>query len=311
MPDNPLTHDLFWPVAARVGILLVVGVVAVVAIERKPWSELRQTTLFERVKSWIAIAPLFVLSLFTGGFVALVLATFITLQGAAEYARLVRLDRRYALLLAFWGFAGLVVAGLAPRFLLLLPLVFFLLLTLVPIVFGHVQGSHRQVTSTLFGYVYIGLPMAYFVYIKRVEDWGLEFLLIVGVAVALSDVLAFVVGSVLGGPKLAPTVSPGKTWSGILGNFVGAAAGVALLWIAVPEQWTGAGLVAMTLVIAIGAVWGDLTESFVKRDFAVKDAGTLLPGFGGILDRIDSFLLALPLAYYALLAADNLANRLG
>lgn len=83
------------------------------------------------------------------------------------------------------------------------------------------------------------------------------------------------------------------------------------MWIAVPEQWTGAGLVAMTLVIAIGAVWGDLTESFVKRDFAVKDAGTLLPGFGGILDRIDSFLLALPLAYYALLAADNLANRLG
>ncbi|HYI44637.1 MAG TPA: CDP-archaeol synthase [Actinomycetota bacterium] len=292
----------------RVSLLLLVGVLAVVAIERKPWNELRDATLFLRIKSWAVIAPLFLVTLFSGGFPAFLLAAFITLQASAEYGRLVRMDRKYAVLLAVWALVGLLVAAFVPRFLLLLPLAFFLLLTLMPIVSGRVEGAHRQVTATLFGYIYIGLPMAYFVFIKGVESWGREFLLIVGVAVALSDVLAFVVGSLLKGPKLAPKVSPGKTWAGVLGNVLGAVLGVLLLSIAIPAEWAGAGIVTMTLVIAIGALWGDLTESFVKRDFAVKDAGTLLPGFGGILDRVDSFLLAMPLAYYGLLIGNRIAG---
>jgi phosphatidate cytidylyltransferase len=124
--------------------------------------------------------------------------------------------------------------------------------------------------------------------------------------VALSDVAAFTVGSLLKGPKLAPAVSPGKTWSGAAGNLLGAALGVAILWVAVPEQWTGPGIAA--LIVAVGAVLGDLIESFVKRDFAVKDAGTVLAGFGGVLDRVDSLLIALPLGYFALLVANNLAG---
>jgi phosphatidate cytidylyltransferase len=307
VPANPFDHPLFIPVVIRVVALLAIGILVVIGVERKPWSELSGSTLFLRVKSWASIAPLFVVSLFTGGFVALLLATFVTVQGSAEYARLVRLDRRYALLLAGWSFAGLLVAALLPRYLLLLPLVFFLLLTLTPILSGQVQGAHREVTSTLFGYIYIGLPMAYFVFIKGVESWGLQFLLLVAIAVALSDVLAFTVGSIFKGPKLAPKVSPGKTWSGVVGNLIGAALGVWIMSVAIPSEWSGAGIATMIVVVGIGAVWGDLTESFVKRDFSVKDAGTLLPGFGGILDRVDSFLLAMPLAYYGLLAANHLA----
>jgi phosphatidate cytidylyltransferase len=282
VPSNPFAPDLFWPVAFRVLALIAAGVIAVTAIERRPWRELRDTTLFLRVKSWAVIAPVFLVTLFSGGFPAYLLASFVTLQASAEYVRLVRVERSYAILLALWTQVGLLVAAFGPRYLLLLPLAFFLLLTLMPIVSGRVEGAHRQVTATLFGYIYIGLPMAYFVFIKGVESWGRDFLLIVGVAVALSDVMAFVVGSLLKGPKLAPKVSPGKTWAGVLGNLLGATLGVALFEVAIPDEWAVAGIVTMTLVIAIGAVWGDLTESFVKRDFAVKDAGTLLPGFGGI-----------------------------
>jgi phosphatidate cytidylyltransferase len=308
LPHNPFAHPLFWPVALRVLGVIVVALVIVAAVERKPYRELKSTNLFLRVRSWAVIAPIFLLGLFSGGFMVFGLAAFVALQGAAEYVRLTGLRRRYALLLAFWTLVGMLVAALARRYFLFLPLGFFMLLTLIPVVTGEVKGSHRQVTGALFGYMYIGLPMAYFVFIKAAEHWGLEFLVVVGLGVALSDVFAFVVGSILKGPKLAPAVSPGKTWSGAVGNLIGAATGVALLSALIPKQWTTAGVVALVIAVAVGAVWGDLTESFVKRDFAVKDAGTLLPGFGGILDRVDSLLFALPLGYYTLLVVNKLAG---
>lgn len=307
MPGNPFAHPLFWPVAVRILVVLGVGLAVVAFLERNNLRELTQSPLYLRVRTWAWIAPPFVLSLFAGGFAVFLLAAFVALQAATEYVRLTGVDRRYAQLLAFWTVVGLLVAALQRRFFLFLPLGFFMLLTLLPLFTGKVKRAHSQVTGTLFGYLYIGLPMAYFVFIKAAEAWGLEFLLIVGVSVALSDVGAFVFGSILGGPKLAPSVSPNKTWSGTLGNLVGASAGAALLYRAVPDEWTMVGLVAMVVALAVGAIWGDLTESFVKRDFAVKDTGTLLPGFGGILDRVDSMLFALPLSYYVLLAANRLS----
>lgn len=306
MPQNPFTHPDFWGVAVRIAILLAVGALGVLLKERR-LRGLASSTLFVRVRSWALIAPIFLLALFAGGFFVFLLAAFIALQGAAEYGRLVGLERRYAWLLVVWSLVGLLVAAFARRYFLFLPVGFFVLLTLVPIFSGVVRHAHQEVADTLFGYVYIGLSMAYLVFIKATEEWGLEFLLVVGLAVALSDVGAFVVGSILKGPRLAPVVSPNKTWSGAIGNLLGAALGVVILLHVIPEEWTTAGVVTLAVVVAVGALWGDLVESFIKRDFAVKDAGVLIPGFGGILDRADSLLFAMPLAYYALLVANRLS----
>ena len=308
MPGNPFAHPEFWPVAARIGGVLLLGLLGVLLAERKRLRTIGSSTLFLRVRSWAVIAPIFVLALFTGGVFVFLLAAFIALQGGAEYARLTGLQRRYAWLVIVWTLVGLLVAAFARQYFLFLPLGFFFLLTLGPIITGEVEDAHDQVADALFGYLYVGLPMAYLVYIKAAEEWGLEFLLIVGLAVALSDVCAFVVGSALKGPKLAPTVSPNKTWAGVLGNLLGSALGVLLLSRIVPEEWTAAGTVALVVVLAVAAVWGDLTESVIKRDFAVKDAGDLIPGFGGILDRVDSLLFAMPLGYYGLLVVDRLAR---
>jgi phosphatidate cytidylyltransferase len=307
VPHNPFAHPLFAPVAWRVAAVLLAGLASVLVAERHRLRELGSSSLLLRVRTWAWIGPLFVLALFTGGFVVFLLAAAIALQATAEYARLIGLERRYAVLLAAWSLLGLLVAALARRYLLFLPLGMFFLVSLVPILSGRVSGAHRQVSATIFGHLYIGLPMAYLVYVKAAESWGLEFLLVVGLAVALSDVAAFVVGSAARGPKLAPRVSPGKTWSGTAGNLLGAALGVAVLWVAVPAAWRAAGVAALVVTVAVGAVWGDLIESVVKRDFSVKDAGTALAGFGGVLDRVDSLLVALPLGYYALLVGNSLA----
>jgi phosphatidate cytidylyltransferase len=121
--------------------------------------------------------------------------------------------------------------------------------------------------------------------------------LVVGLGVALSDVGAFCLGKALAGPKLAPHLSPSKTWSGVLGNILGAILALELTAYALPDvQLWQRGLLA--LVIGLGSAWGDLLESLLKRQHGVKDAGKLLPGFGGLLDRIDSLLLVTPLVYY-------------
>jgi phosphatidate cytidylyltransferase len=108
-----------------------------------------------------------------------------------------------------------------------------------------------------------------------------------------TDVGAYLCGRWIGGPKLAPVISPGKTWSGTVGGVaVAAAMGAALGLVAEPGAWGSAAVLA--LVIAVAAQLGDLGESAVKRRCGVKDSGRLIPGHGGLLDRVDSVMLAAP-----------------
>lgn len=124
------------------------------------------------------------------------------------------------------------------------------------------------------------------------------------VATAFSDVGAFVVGRRYGRTPLAPRLSPNKTRAGVAGNLLGAALGIGLFApVLVPAFGAGFALLLVPLV-AGGAIWGDLLESAAKREAGVKDAATWLPGFGGILDRIDSLLVTLPLAFWALRLLD-------
>ena len=119
-----------------------------------------------------------------------------------------------------------------------------------------------------------------------------------------ADVGAFIVGKRFGTVPLAPSLSPAKTREGLVGSLLGAAVGIAVL---APTLSSIGGLplfLALVVIVGLGSVWGDLLESAAKREFGVKDAGSWLPGFGGILDRVDSLLLALPLTYWALRIAD-------
>ena len=305
MPRNPFGNELFLPVFLRVMLLIVVGLLAVLVAQRRSLRVWRRSTLFLRARTWFVIGPLFVIAVFTGGFVAFLLATFVVVQGSSEFVRIAGIDRRYAYLLMLWGEVGLLVAALARDFFGFLPFGFFILLTLVPILSGQVQDAHRQVADTLVGYVFVGLPMAYIVFVNSAEPWGLNFLVIVTVSVAVADIAAYAVGAAVRGPKLVPRVDPSKTWGAVLGGLVGAAVGVGLLWVAVPDEWSIAAVVVLVLVVAVGSVWGDVTESLVKRAFQVERASTELFGFGGILDRVDSLLMAFPLSYYALILVDK------
>ena len=122
---------------------------------------------------------------------------------------------------------------------------------------------------------------------------GAEWLLFVFVLVWAADIGAFFVGRAMGRVRLAPLVSPGKTWEGVLGGLLtaGCAALAGALWFHLPAL----GFVALCLATALGSVVGDLTVSMFKRHAGLKDSSDLLPGHGGILDRIDSMMAAAPL----------------
>jgi phosphatidate cytidylyltransferase len=128
---------------------------------------------------------------------------------------------------------------------------------------------------------------------------GIALFIALAVGCAGSDVGAFVVGRTFGRTPLAPKLSPNKTRAGVVGNVIGAAIGLATCLPALVPSFGVPFVVGLVPLVAAGSVWGDLLESAVKREAGVKDAGHLLPGFGGILDRIDSLLITVALAYWA------------
>ena len=119
----------------------------------------------------------------------------------------------------------------------------------------------------------------------------------------IADSCAYFVGRAWGRHRLAPTISPAKTWEGVAGAAAGVAVYYALLYVFVPEWRWWHGLSGALLVAGVGllSVIGDLFESWVKRLAGAKDSGTLLPGHGGILDRIDSMTSSMPFAALLLL----------
>jgi phosphatidate cytidylyltransferase len=147
-----------------------------------------------------------------------------------------------------------------------------------------------------WGFAYVAIPA----FALLVLSWAYNGLVfwVMGVTWA-TDIFAYFAGRSIGGPKLAPRVSPNKTWAGLIGGMIGAGLvgwGVALLFdLGMPFVWTGAPM-------AIVAQGGDLYESWVKRRAGVKDSGSILPGHGGVLDRLDG-LLPVSLATFLLLAA--------
>jgi phosphatidate cytidylyltransferase len=148
----------------------------------------------------------------------------------------------------------------------------------------------------VFGVLYIAISCWCLVWLRANPDHGRGLAILLFAVVWSTDIGAYLVGRTLGGPKLAPRISPNKTWSGAIGGLICAAiaAYVAALWGGL--AYAGATVLAIGAVLSVFSQIGDLGESWWKRRFAVKDSGNLIPGHGGILDRIDGVLLASPVA---------------
>ncbi len=146
------------------------------------------------------------------------------------------------------------------------------------------------------GFIYVAIPSIALIAFRQAGADGLPIIVFVALIVWATDIAAYFGGRAIGGPKLWPRVSPKKTWSGAAFGLVGAIL-VALIFVGIARTGSWAAALFLAILLSLGAQAGDLAESAFKRRFGVKDSGTILPGHGGVLDRIDGLYVALALAW--------------
>jgi len=157
------------------------------------------------------------------------------------------------------------------------------------------KDTIMDVAVTFLGMVYIGWFFSYFLFIRNMTVHG-GYLFFLMITIFAMDIMAYLVGKTFGRHKLAPAISPKKTWEGAIAGFItGLIAAVIFGRIA---GIGGAHALVLGALIGVVAQLSDLVESLIKRDAGVKDSSTLLPGHGGMLDRMDSFILTAPIMYY-------------
>ena len=285
--------DLLRSSALAVGAVLGGAGVSIVAIETIRNRPLQSSSLTRRWLTWVVLSFLWLVTLTSPVALFAVLAALGTAM-AFEYARLAGLTR-----IDRWALVALPITALITMAttgsLVLVAIPALIGVTLLPLVEQDIHHGSERLGKLLTGVVFVLLPVVSLFVMGQKSGPVLVALLF---GVALSDVVAFTIGSSLGRTPLAPRLSPNKTWEGVAGNLLGAVLGVGVAVLATNLPWIS--VVVLGPTIAVGALWGDLLESLLKRNAGVKDAGRLLPGFGGVLDRVDSLIVAAPLTLLVL-----------
>lgn len=242
-----------------------------------------------RLASGLLLAALALAAVIGGGAWFAAFIAVVTVAGLREWHRMVA-DGRYAFYVAI-GALGLVAALAAPFAVPSLPPgVPYVVLGAAALVDLAVSGGRSLWQAA--GPLYLGIPGVALFDLRAESGRGLWLVLLLFAAIWAADTGALVSGKLIGGPKLAPVLSPNKTWAGFVGGTALAALAAALV-VAVLGGSPIRGA-AVGVVLALAGHAGDLFESWVKRRVGRKDSGHLIPGHGGVLDRIDSILFAVP-----------------
>ncbi|MBI2965493.1 MAG: phosphatidate cytidylyltransferase [Chloroflexi bacterium] len=300
MIASPFASPLFAPMAIALAALLAMFLVAIAISHRVRVAEIRRSVLFRRWKVWAIIAPVFSLAALAGTVPLATLIAVIASIGAWEYGRLTGISGWHTLVLVAAASITPFLALSTQSTLLTAASVGVLAATGIPLVIRNDGHAVRSVAFMLLGLGWVAWLPAHVVLLAKDGPHGVAIVLALGLGVALSDVGAFVVGRAWGRRKLAPKISPNKTVEGLIGNVAGAYAGFLIVAGLLQLDPGLPVLLGAPAVIALGCVWGDLAESALKREFGRKDSGAWLPGFGGLLDRVDSLLIAAPLLFHFL-----------
>ena len=244
-----------------------------------------RSSLWLRVLAAIVLIPATLAAVFLGGWAVAVWVGLAGLAMSVEWVQIVHRERfgwRFALhalaITSSLGFAAIERPDLGWTAILFCALI------------GAVASQAREERAIwmILGIVYIATPCLAFVWMRQLRPLGLESVVWLLAVVWTTDSIAYGVGSLAGGPKLAPLVSPKKTWAGAIAGVVGAAL-VSVLF-AFSGSASISYVVAAGIVLSLLTQMGDLAESQLKRTFGVKDMSDLIPGHGGALDRLDGLI---------------------
>lgn len=261
----------------------------------------RRQELATRTVVGLALVGFALAILWSGGFAFWLITTIIGIVMLGEWSNLAGADAATARMMQFTLSVPLAIMcplAAGPQFFALGLIVAAAVFTLV--------STKRRVLA--LGIIYTGLPVLALLLIRKQPD-GLLFAIWAMALVWMCDIGAFFVGRAFGGARLAPMISPNKTWAGFVGGIIAAGAFGAVLhfgW-GLPLRLTLA-----TPLLAVVAQAGDLYESWLKRQAGVKDSGSILPGHGGLMDRLDGLMPVAPIAAFLVMLPEirNMASGL-
>ena len=251
----------------------------------------------------IILPPLLCFLLYTTSEFFLVLVLLLTALSLREYFHMITLSQYPVQPWVSYLLASLLVCSAYPSATFWLPLAtFFALATLTVNAMLTEQSAAQRFTALLhnvFGVFFIGWSLSHLVILRNLPD-GKWYILFLCAIVWVGDTLAMYVGKIIGRHKMSPTISPGKTWEGSAGGIIGGLITAAVSRTYLLPQLSLRQCLILALFLSIMAQISDLGESMIKRYTGVKDSGELIPGHGGLLDRIDSLLFAAPTFVYTL-----------
>ena len=260
--------------------------------------EQKSSGLKARVVSAVILAPPVLAALYFGGYFFDALVLLITGLMAWEWCGLVTSDRSGMGKAAF-VFSSLTCVAISIFLGVGVGLITVSGLLVVLLGVGWFLYGGRTVWYA-FGLPYVAIPMMAFVWIREIETFGMAYIIWLLLAVWATDIGAYFAGKGIGGPKIAPRISPKKTWAGLIGGMICSGAITAAVG-SFFELGAPLILAFYGALFAIIAQVGDFFESWVKRSFNAKDASNLIPGHGGVLDRVDG-VLTVVVALWAVLS---------
>ncbi len=288
------------------GVLVVAGL----ALALLKWGFRKDvTSLWLTYRSWLVMAPLILGCVFAGRVAVIVFTCLLAGWGLKEFARATGLYGDWWMTGAVYlGIVAVGVTSLVSQpqgeepghgwygLFIALPVYAVALILLIPILRNKVEGQLQCMSLAIVGFIYIGWMFGHLAFLANATN-AYGYLLYILFATELNDVAAFTCGKLFGKRQFRSNISPKKTWGGALGAL---AVSLALPWLlrfSFPHFGT-LQLVLTGLIVGIGGQLGDLSISVIKRDIGIKDMGALIPGHGGILDRIDSLIYVAPLFFH-------------
>ncbi|MHC4955592.1 MAG: phosphatidate cytidylyltransferase [Planctomycetota bacterium] len=298
--DDPVFLRFLWICGGLLGAgAVLLGVARVAGRDtRHAWTSFR---------AWLVMVPLFLLAVFIGRTATVAFLTLVAILAFKEFARGTGLYRDWWMTVtAYIGIVGvaLTVWVQDPTFdrpgwlgtFLAMPAYLIALVVAVPILRDRSKGQIQSMALATIGFLYIGWMFAHLAFLVN-SPHAYGYLLYLVLAVEVNDIAAYVTGRLFGNRAIRPNISPNKTVAGSLG---GLAVSIALPFcfrFALPH-FTAPELVLTGMIVGIGGQLGDLSISVIKRDLGVKDMGALIPGHGGVLDRIDSLIFVAPIFFH-------------
>ena len=297
-----------------VAIVVAVAIVSLVSLFAFQWAGRDTTHAWRSFRAWLMMAPVALVAIFLGRIAVIGFIFALALAGFWEYARATGLVRDRLLTGVSMACIVLLAADviLAERLLphaewlalyLTLPLAATVGIVCAPILRNRTAGELSKVTQAVFGFLYIGWMFGHLALLANGRN-AYGYLMYLIFAVELCDISAYTCGRLWGRHRLRSNLSPNKTWEGALGGLAVSLALPWLLWFSFPH-FGPLELLLTGLVVGIGGQLGDLAMSLIKRETGLKDMGSLLPGHGGILDRIDSLILVAPLFFHLVRAFES------